>query len=166
MEFQPSHEYIQECLKAAPVVRLINRKKRVFFVVTGIKAVTGAVAHSSAQTGHKTALGVEVDASVLGGVPISLGPKIDWEGKITQETSWKGSSDFVFAYRVQKLTVSRSGGVAQQDVTKGTMLGDDRRRTAESFVFDVSELNHDEVVDSGFKFEDASEGGLCAILLE
>lgn len=133
--------------------------------MTGIKAVTGANASSSREAGRKLTAGIEVDASIVGGTPVSLGPEAQVERKKSEGISWDGSSDFVFAYRVQSITLSRSGQATRKNYTTKIVLDKDRRQEAaqidEGFVLSAPET--DDIINAGFKLEDAGGGELCAV---
>ncbi|KAF6812643.1 hypothetical protein CSOJ01_05062 [Colletotrichum sojae] len=82
-----------------------SRYRKPVYIITGVKIVTGAKANSTKSRSVGGNLAVEVDGTLLSGgaVPIGGGPGI--EGKVGKKagTSWEGSSDFVFAYRVSKV---------------------------------------------------------------
>lgn len=69
-------------------------------------------------------LGLEVDGSLLSGgtAPLSGGPEISGTLLHSQGISWKNGSDFVLAYRVRRVKVSKDGIVTHERYTKGAML--------------------------------------------
>lgn len=164
VEFSPSDEYIQKCLTAPPVARVISRTKRPLYIVTGIKAVTGATARTSHATGKKGRVGVGVDGTLLGAAPVSLGPEAEIARRAGQDISFDGASDFVFAFRVQRINISRKGEVSHEDYSKGAMLDAHKpRRNLEGAgtSFDVSELERADLEAEGFQVEDVGPGEAC-----
>ncbi|KAF8866266.1 hypothetical protein BDZ45DRAFT_640399 [Acephala macrosclerotiorum] len=141
----PKEEYIQKCIESAPVRRYLDnsRYRKPIYIITGLKVVIGAKAesHKSRSLGGK--LGVEVDGTIWSGgtVPVGGGPEIELKNKRKEGTSWEGSSDFVFAFRVRKVRVEKKTGTVKydDDKTDGAMLGDEIKKV------DVPELSFAEV---------------------
>lgn len=132
--------------------------------MTGIKAVTGATARTSDATGKKGSVGVEVDGTLLGGAPVSLGPEAEIERRTGQDVAFDGGSDFVFAFRVQRIKVSRKGQASHQDYIKGAMLDaqkSSRKLEVANASFDVSELGRLDLEAEGFQVEDVGSGETC-----
>lgn len=127
--------------------------------------MTGAKANSSANNKSKFKAGVEVDATAVSAVPVSVGPEFENTRGNKEEVAWDGSSDFVLAYRVQKVTVSKkSGEAAHKDYKDGAMLGKETEKyviTADK-TFIVSGLEESEITDGGFTVEGDEEGSVCA----
>lgn len=164
VEFSPSDEYIQKCLTAPPVARVISRTKRPLYIVTGIKAVTGATARTCDATGKKGRVGFDVDGTLLGGAPVSLGPEAEIERRAGQDVAFDGASDFVFAFRVQRIKISRKGEVSHEDYIKGAMLDahkPQRKLEGVDASFDVSELGRADLEAEGFQVEDVGSGEAC-----
>lgn len=132
--------------------------------MTGIKAVTGATAKTSVATGKKGRVGVEADGTLLGGAPVSLGPEAEIERRTGQDVAFDGGSDFVFAFRVQRIKVSRKGQASHQDHIKGAMLDaqkSSRKLEVANASFDVSELGRLDLEAEGFQVEDVGSGEAC-----
>lgn len=73
---------------------------------------------------------MEVDGTLLSGgtVPVGGGPGV--EGKVDEKkgTSWGGSSDFVFAFRVSRVFVNKTDQVSsEEEYLKGAMLGEEAK---------------------------------------
>lgn len=92
-------------------------------------------------------------------MPIGGGPAV--EARVVQSTgtSWQGTSDFVFAFRVARVFVSKKTGdiVRLEDYKKGAMLGLDDRwddRVPELYV---------ESIDEGEDDGEGLEGWRCLI---
>jgi hypothetical protein len=69
-------------------------------------------------------LGVDLDSSLLGGIPVGGRPEIYGKVGNEKQVSWEGSGDFVFAFRVRRVKVSRDGEVrSDEDYTKGANFG-------------------------------------------
>lgn len=146
---------------------LVKKKKRPLYIVTGIKAVTGATARTSDAVGKKGRAGVEVDGTLLGGAPVSLRPEAEIERHAGQEISFDGASDFVFAYRVQKIKISRKGEASHEDYSKRAMLDAQkppRKVEGADASFDVSQLDNADLEAEGFQVEDIGSGEACGWL--
>ncbi|KAF6838215.1 hypothetical protein CPLU01_02576 [Colletotrichum plurivorum] len=141
-EFVPTADYVESAVESANVRRFLqtSRYRKPVYIITGVKIVTGAKANTTK----------------------SRGPGI--EGKVGKKvgTSWEGSSDFVFAYRVSKVFVSEDADKSptEEEYRKGAMLGDERKEVklpglavlkieepaAEAEGFDAEKLLEDDAV--------------------
>ncbi|KAK7932569.1 hypothetical protein PG985_003281 [Apiospora marii] len=129
-QYLPRDEYLRACVEAAPVRRFLgkSRYRKPLYIITGLKTVRGASANTFKSASSGGGLEVEVNGSIWSGgaAPVSGGPGIAGSVSRKEATSWKESSDFVLAYRVRKVTVSKSGPVkSNEDYTKGAMLGNE-----------------------------------------
>jgi hypothetical protein len=81
-------------------------------------------------------LGLAIDGTVISGgsVPAAIEPGIGIKVEEKRGTSWNGSSDFVFAFRVRKIRVSRKTKslIDHGDYSKGAKLGDKSTRIEEN----------------------------------
>ncbi|KAL0935472.1 uncharacterized protein CTRU02_210063 [Colletotrichum truncatum] len=131
IQFIPTPAYVQQCVESDNVRRFLetSRYRKPVYIITGIKVVNGAEANTLKSRTVGGTFAVEVDGTLLSGgaVPIGGGPGI--EGKVgnSVSTSWAGSSDFVFAFRVSKVYVGKATGqvLKEEDYRKGAMLGDE-----------------------------------------
>lgn len=132
--------------------------------MTGIKAVTGATVKTSDAAGKKSRMGVDADGTLLGGMPVSLGPEAAIERHDGQSIAFDDSSEFVFAFRVQKIKISRKGDVTHEDYIKGTMLDAHkapRKLDNMDASFDISELESLDVEAAGFQVAEVGSGEAC-----
>lgn len=127
-EFWPSPTFLQHQL-AHPAVRAFLAQqwfhKRVYMII-GIKSVTGAKKASSRK---ETTLSGGIDAGVdlttlAAGVPgVDVGGRVNPERRDLKLVEWTGSSDFVFAYRLLRVTVRGrgEGGFKSGEFVSGAM---------------------------------------------
>lgn len=111
--------------------------------MTGTKTVTGVTARESAATNEKARVGVGADASLLGG-PMSISTEAGLERGSDGGVAFDGGSDFVFAFRVEKITVFR---MLDAEKTPGKLKDTDMR-------FDVSELSKEDLESLDFQIEE------------
>lgn len=87
----------------------------------------GASAKSFTSQAHSGGAAVAVDDTIWSGgaVPVSVKPGIERRLETSKSTAWEGSSDFIFAFRVRKVHVSKKTGMVDHnnDYSKGAMLG-------------------------------------------
>ncbi|KAF2196219.1 hypothetical protein GQ43DRAFT_485133 [Delitschia confertaspora ATCC 74209] len=136
---QPDATYVESSVLGVEAVkRFLEEKKRFgmpkpVYMVTGIKIARGA----SLGRMKKRVFGAEgevmVDGTMIKGVPFSAGPKGSMERATKEEESFEDCSDFIFAYRLQKIFVQwRSKKVESEQVTGGQLVGlDDEVDSAE-----------------------------------
>jgi hypothetical protein len=144
-----------------------SRYRKPIYIITGVKTVTGAKAksHKSRAVGGK--LGVEVDGTIWSGgtVPIGGGPEVEGKRENKEGTSWKGSSDFVFAFRVRKVSVKKKTGEVKkyEEYKTGAMLGDEIEGDVPALTFSEEDP---EAEDEGCEMEELMEGDTviaCAV---
>jgi hypothetical protein len=146
-----------------------SRYRKPVYIITGLKTVTGAKAKSYKSHAVGGNLGVEVNGTIWSGGTVLIGGGPEVEGKIEKKegTTWEGSSDFVFAFRVRKVSVEKKTGTVKEDddYKTGAMLGN------EIWKEDVPELSisaveDPEAEDEGFEKEELMEGDTviaCAV---
>ncbi|KAF5659579.1 hypothetical protein FHETE_9363 [Fusarium heterosporum] len=126
LQFIPNYAYLQKCVELEAVRRWLelSRYRKPIYVITGLKVVTGARAYTTKSRTVGGNLAVEVDGTIWSGgaVPIGGGPGV--EGKVggKQGVKWEGGN-FVFAFRVSKIRVAKTGHVASEtEFTHGAMM--------------------------------------------
>lgn len=143
VEFWPSYEYIDTCLATKDIdniLRLTNYKP--LYLITGIKTVAGAKAHSEDSKTTSVEGSGELDASGMSGgaAPMQGGLNAGKAKEDTLGVSYGSSSDFVFAFRVKKITVCRKTKEAMmENMTKGTLLDEQQRPVPLSF--EIEDIN-------------------------
>ncbi|KAM0350649.1 hypothetical protein ACHAPU_003136 [Fusarium lateritium] len=125
-QFVPNHAYLQTCVESEAVRRWLemSRYRKPIYVITGLKVVTGAKANTVKSRTVGGNLALEVDGTVWSGgaVPLGGGPGV--EGKVggKQGVKWEGGN-FVFAFRVSKIRVAKTGRVASEmEFSHGAMM--------------------------------------------
>ncbi|KPM38865.1 hypothetical protein AK830_g7709 [Neonectria ditissima] len=172
-QFIPKDDYIQTCIEA-PAVRAHLEKSRYrkpVYIITGIKTVYGAKAKTQTSRAHGGSASVAVDGTVWSGgaVPVGVEPGIEGRKETTHDTSWKESSDFVFAFRVRKVHVSRKTHTVDRsdDYTKGALLDGKVQKPKESIPeLLIASQDEPKPEDEGFGEEELTEGDavvVCAV---
>lgn len=127
-QFVPKDDYIQKCIEAPAVRAHLERARyrKPVYIVTGLKTVYGSKAKSHTSRSHGGNAAVAFDGTVWSGgaVPLGIEPGVEGRRETSQGTSWQDSSDFVFAFRVRKVHVSRKTQAVKKsdDYIKGAML--------------------------------------------
>lgn len=164
-QFVPKEDYLQKCIEAEGVRRYLDRSRyrKPVYVITGIKTVYGAKAKSFVSRTRGGKLGVSVDSTLWSGgaVPASLEPGVEGHREAKGGTSWEGSSDFVFAFRVRKVHVNKKTQTVGKsyDYNKGALLDDKKEKTREDFPDLVISLEEDpRPGDEGYLKDEFMEG--------
>ncbi|KAM0442275.1 hypothetical protein ACHAQK_004607 [Fusarium lateritium] len=147
-QFIPTSTYLQGCIESEEIRRWLekSRYRKPLYVITGLKVVTGAEANTAKSRTVGGNLSAEVDGSKQG---------VKWEG-----------GNFVFAFRVSKVRVAKTGEVAsEKEFNKGAMLenGIPQLKRSELELVSVEDPNP---TDEGFHGEELIEDGeivACAI---
>ncbi|KAB8542148.1 hypothetical protein FH972_025611 [Carpinus fangiana] len=132
LTFEPSQEYIDEAMKADRVAAKVKEKRiwersgRVF-MITGIKIARGAAVttkkNKSTSAQGEFSLSLAIITAGMAPVPLTFGPKADIKNSNDQSVSFSASDDFVYAYRLSKITV-KDGKAKAEPHYKGTVLDD------------------------------------------
>lgn len=181
--FDPSAEYLEETLNSPKNLAYLRdqRFKRSLYLVTGVKTAYGAklTRSRSEQRGGEAKLGISPNVPGL-----EIGPTASYSqtGKVTETV--QGPTDFVFAYRLNKLHYSRTRSkYVQQKFTSGALYSDEvdlededeaEEKAAESegeeFAEVVGGLEDDDAGRAEFKISgetvfDEEDGEPCIIIL-
>ncbi|KAL6922972.1 hypothetical protein ACHAPO_011726 [Fusarium lateritium] len=143
-QFTPTAAYLQKCVEAETVRRYleITRYRKPIYIITGLKTVTGAEANTLRSRTVGGNLAVEVDGTVWSGgaVPIGGGPGIESKTTTSEGTKWEASGDFVFAFRVSKVVVKKTGDLNEEEFRKGAMMdGESKVKHSDLSIVSVEE---------------------------
>jgi hypothetical protein len=100
--------YLESALKT-PKVRHFIEKSRVrkpVYMVTGLKIARGGRINTREAIAQGMTLGLSLDGIALA-APIEVGPQMEIRTKKTESTSWEGSDDFIFGYRLSKMKLRK-----------------------------------------------------------
>ncbi|KAI7971226.1 hypothetical protein EIK77_007042 [Talaromyces pinophilus] len=124
LAFEPTQEYVQEAIKAAPAVQswLKEPKQRFapsssLYLVTGMKLVKGAMIKYSTSKNMTATGNLGINIPTLG---MTVGPKGQWSSAVSDETEFNRESEFVFAFRLKRLKFGRN--VKMDEYNKGAFL--------------------------------------------
>lgn len=124
---EPSQEYVEASVMQVPKVKNWLQERRLtgkVYMVTGIKIASGVKYFNTKA--RKMGLGgaATVDLTAFTGAPVAVGPKGDLEKKLDTAESYTTCSDFVWAYRMQKVYVRwLGGGVKSKEMVGGILAG-------------------------------------------
>lgn len=120
---EPTAKYVEESVLSDPIAQYIiaNDFKKPVYMITGAKIARGAdvALANSKEAGTHVRAGVD---GIPGGIPGKAGPEVTISSKDSEKTSFGGSSDFVFAYRLRKIFYEK-GRVRDTEYNKGTLYG-------------------------------------------
>lgn len=149
-EFLPDKRYLAQCIQNAGVQDAFvgpARKSRVY-MVTGLKIAYGATKATEMMKERGIHAQIGVDASSLG-VPITIGPKIDWSSGVTESLAG-GKSDFVFAFKLRRLKYKK-GVLTDKAFTQGARYGlspdGQDMNDEDEDVLDVEDFDVDDIED-------------------
>ncbi|KAI1757958.1 hypothetical protein F4782DRAFT_544358 [Xylaria castorea] len=166
-QFYPEASYLQGCITAEPVQRYLSksRYRKPIYIITGLKTVSGAKVESFQTRIVDGVVSPEIDATAWSGLPVRGGIEVGGKAGKRGTMTWEAASDFVFAFRVQKITVEkRTGAMRGEDYNKGALLDAAIEEKNEPELNIVKEEINDQV--EGFSKEelmDDDELVLCAV---
>jgi hypothetical protein len=130
--FEPTQEYVEEAVKRPLVRDWLARKEKErsgckkliplkleLFMVTGMKV--GKRSKMAWSTSPSTSIHgqIGIDVPALG---MTCGPKGHWDSTKAEVTETNHEEEFVFAFRVNKLTFRPGKPVKQDSFTKGSFM--------------------------------------------
>ncbi|EFY95077.1 hypothetical protein X797_010478 [Metarhizium robertsii] len=153
--FIPTQAYIKQALSSPPVQLYLSVTKRAkpVYLITGLKVACGVSLESqrSVTKGARLKLGFAPQ-----GVPADGGPDVGVERMREEGFSFTGSSDFVMAARVEKITVdNKGGGEAKTKLyLKGASMEDaDETREEGGLELGVGDVSEDELAGLAAEFQ-------------
>ncbi|KAI4673543.1 uncharacterized protein J4E88_008598 [Alternaria novae-zelandiae] len=141
---EPTHKYVEDSVRLVPEVKNWLDKRRLSgaaYMVTGVKIARGV--RFTGKKVRKVGLGgaATVDLMTLTGAPMSGGPTGSVEKSEEAIETYTKCSDFVWAYRIQRVYVSWFGGVVKtKEKVGGDLAGAGNNRDYETY----SEESEDE----------------------
>lgn len=120
---QPDLEYVRAAMASPQAVRFYQeRPYTTAYIVTGIKIARGAAIERLRRLKYGVEGSVGVDLTSITGAPVTLGPQASFIRESSTSTTFSGSSDFVFAYRLRKINKRRSHVVTgSKDYVRGAV---------------------------------------------
>ena len=121
-EFDPTHEYILQCIHASTRVQnyiqdcFVGRKK--VYMVTGLKIAEDFSLTISQGTEWGPSLDVTADG-IVHGVPASAGPQLDLSVGTSRDLAFGDSPRIVLAYRAVRIRPRHDGTVGYKDIKGG-----------------------------------------------
>lgn len=127
-EFIPTLEYLARSMAAPAIVSFLEKSwfRKHVYMITALKVVRGARAKFALSRSLNARLKIGLD-SPLTGAPVNFGPEVQGEWNDRESGLFDGSSDFVFAFRLRKVVVHRSGEITHAEYTKRAMYDADER---------------------------------------
>jgi hypothetical protein len=123
VSFQPTPEYVAEAMKAPTVQYWLNEPRQRFSPIVSLYLITGMKIVKGAKIKYSTSEDTEVKANIGLDVPawgLTAGPKGSWSRIDEDETEFNRDSEFVFAFRVKRLRITRK--VKIEEYHKGAFL--------------------------------------------
>jgi hypothetical protein len=131
---KPTPEYIEQSMSAPTVKEYLERhpSTKSMFMVTGVKVARDAEVKKHQISGIGADVTVNADATALTGEPVSGGPKGKFSTRNVNSINFSGSSDFVFAYRLRKISIhAKTGEISSKDEIKGALYAGGLEREEE-----------------------------------
>ena len=121
-EFDPTDEYILQCLHASQRVQnyiqdsFVGRKK--IYMITGLKTATNFSMTLTKNMEQGPTLNITADGTTHG-IPASGGPQMDFTAGTFRDLASGKSPQIVFAYRAIKIRPRHDGAVGYRDIKGG-----------------------------------------------
>ncbi|UKZ85977.1 uncharacterized protein TrAFT101_001817 [Trichoderma asperellum] len=123
VSFEPTPEYVAEAMKSSAVQYWLTEPRQRFspivslYLVTGLKLVRGAKIKYSISESTEYVGNVGIDVPTFG---LTVGPKGNWSKIEDDETEFNRKSEFVFAFRVKRIRITRK--IKIEEYHKGAFL--------------------------------------------
>ncbi|PTB60109.1 hypothetical protein M431DRAFT_514598 [Trichoderma harzianum CBS 226.95] len=171
-QFVPTSSYIQSCVENDDVRRYlqISRYRKPLYVITGLKIVTGVDANMHTSHAVQSSPAIQIDSTIPQIGPISfVGSGAENTASTKAVTAFKNSDDFVFAFRVSKVLVSKGPDqvISEEDYRRGAMLGtEEEQQRIKSPPLSILKVEYPDAEAEGFDAEELTEGEevvVCAV---
>ena len=118
----PTLEYYKSSVVVPSVAgHIIDTKfTKPIYMITGVRIARGAEVEQAHSKEAETHLKIGVDGTTAGS-PVTAGPELNISSSAAESTSSKGSSDFVYAYRLREIYYSK-GRLRHREHNKGATL--------------------------------------------
>ncbi|KAF2120264.1 hypothetical protein BDV96DRAFT_322446 [Lophiotrema nucula] len=112
--FEPNLDYARAAMASPEAISFYEQNPRKpAFIVTGIKIARGAAVEQLKRLKYEIQGNAGINLTAVTGAPVTVGPKGSLGRTTTSSTGFSGSSDFVFAYRLKKISKNRSHTVSK-----------------------------------------------------
>lgn len=117
----PTTEYYTQSVLEPSVADYIAETKfrKSIYMITGVKIARGADVKQESSKEAGTHLKAGIDGTTTA-APVAVGPEVTISSSKSETTSSKGSSDFVFAYRLREIYYSK-GKFKHREHNKGAL---------------------------------------------
>lgn len=148
--FLPDDDYLAQALEDAGVQAYlhVNNWRKPVYLITGIKIARGASVSTESSKGRSAQAELKADATSVG-APVDVGPEAGWESEKKRGISYGGSTDYIFAYQLTRMTPKKGTKNSRNQVhVEGAVFGKEEGGAEEVQVRDVFDI--EEQVDRGF----------------
>lgn len=130
-EFDPSPEFIKECVKDPGIQEFLDKNKKKIikshfpvriYMITGIKIAKEASLVSEMMKNRNVHLHLGVDGTPAG-VPVSGGPDVDVNVGKSGKESFQKADTFVLGFRLHQIKISPKGDIKTKQHLDGAALG-------------------------------------------
>lgn len=125
---EPDAAYARAAVEVPAVKKFLEEHKytgKSIYMITGVKIARGASVKKNETQGIGGELSATFDGTAAAGIPVQAGPKFSLDRKTEVVETFNGSSDFVFAYSLRKISVRWSGQVRTKQIAGGDLHGYD-----------------------------------------
>lgn len=127
ISFEPTTQYVAEAVKAPAVKAWLKEPKQRLAPVVSLYLVTGMKIAKDAKVKYSISTNTTIKEHIRTTTGLSLpessfGAKGSYVADCDDETQFKRESEFIFAFRVKKLTFKHGRDVKMEDFTKGACL--------------------------------------------
>ncbi|XDG05193.1 hypothetical protein ABKA04_004808 [Annulohypoxylon sp. FPYF3050] len=144
LAFNPTHAYIKEAMNAGPVKEFMEASSHRIpvYMITGLKVGKGASLETSKSREHSLKLKLALSSPIT---EIQAGPEVGFNKKTQGSVSFIGSSDFIIAFRVRRISY-RNGVLQTSAHNVGATMLDGKEETMDG-VSKLLEYEEDAQVD-------------------
>jgi len=124
-ELFPEPELIRQALSAPSVKQYLERHhlRKSLYMIVGIKSVSGATVKTVHGSGRGGKVNAEIDLSLVGGPPVAPGTSVEGHTEGEEKVEFIDNGEFVFAFRVRKVRITRKGDVHEDEYNRHALLG-------------------------------------------
>lgn len=162
--FVPDAEYISRAMQDDGVKAFLHatHSRDPIYLITGLKIARGAKVTNKTHLERGVAAEVKVDATGFG-APVEVGPEGGFGVRRAMQTSFAGSTDYIFAYRLERIRVKRrTEEVESKEYIKGAMFGRDDDDSDDEMEFIADEFEEGGVEEDDEEVVPADKANLAS----
>lgn len=131
--FEPTEEYLKVAVNVPSVIEVLEKQgyKKPFFMITGVKVVSGASkAVSTKKHGFGGDFSAQGDLTGAGAPGVSPGGRVGYDRDRSEHVEWESAEPYVFAFRLREVYYRQGTTLESRAYTRGALYSKENEENA------------------------------------